>query len=236
MQDKLLNEDRIRLEIITLALKNDDFGMLDTLRAREIPEMYFHTHYSGVSPEFEKYYNDDLVSEIAKSSNNVVEYFTQELEIHNKFMYKDDNRVNTFMYPYISELLDKLIMNKHPYMEFALKNAIKHSQKILDFIKNSISDSIESMLDIYKATYQEEQLTQLKISFIDKATDELNIYDNCHSIKYFDFFGGTGKGITTTLAHVSVKSNDDLINRLINELNNLYNRIKNIKNEFIKER
>ena len=236
LQDKLLNEDRIRLEIITLALKNDDFGMLDTLRAREIPEMYFHTHYSGVSPEFEKYYNDDLVSEIAKSSNNVVEYFTQELEIHNKFMYKDDNRVNTFMYPYISELLDKLIMNKHPYMEFALKNAIKHSQKILDFIKNSISDSIESMLDIYKATYQEEQLTQLKISFIDKATDELNIYDNCHSIKYFDFFGGTGKGITTTLAHVSVKSNDDLINRLINELNNLYNRIKNIKNEFIKER
>ena len=236
LQDQLFNEDHIRLEIITLALKNDDFAMLDKLRAREIPEMYYHTHYSGVSPEYEEYYNDDLVSEIAKSSNNVVEYFTNEFEINNKFMYKGDDRVNTFMYPYISELLNKLIMNNHPYVEFALKNAIKHSQKILNFIKNSIADSIESTAEIYKATYQEEQLSQLKISFVDKATQDLTVYDNCRAIKYFDLFGRTGKGITTTIAYVSSKSNDALINRLINELNGLYDRIKNIKNEFIKER
>lgn len=193
------------------------------------------THYSGVSPEYEKYYNNDLVSQIAKSSNNVVEYFTEEFEINNKFMHKDDDRVNTFMYPYISELLDKLIQNNHPYMEFALKNAINHSQKTLDFIKDSITDSIESTAEIYKATYQEDQLSQLKISFIDKATEDLTLYDNCHAIKYFDLFGRTGKGITTTIACVSAKSNDALINRLINELNSLYDRIKNIKNEFIKE-
>ncbi len=235
LQDELLNEDYIRLEIISLALKNDDFSMLDKLRAREIPEMYYHTHYSGVSPGYEKYYNNDLVSQIAKSSNNVVEYFTEEFEINNKFMHKDDDRVNTFMYPYISELLDKLIQNNHPYMEFALKNAINHSQKTLDFIKDSITDSIESTAEIYKATYQEDQLSQLKISFIDKATEDLTLYDNCHAIKYFDLFGRTGKGITTTIACVSAKSNDASINRLINELNSLYDRIKNIKNEFIKE-
>ena len=231
-----LNEDHIRLEIITLALKNNDFAMLDKLRAREIPEMYYHTHYSGVCPKYEEYYNDDLVSEIAKSSNNVVEYFTDEFEISNKFMCKDDDRVNTFMYPYISELLNKLIENNHPYIEFALKNAIKHSQNILDFIKNSIADSIESTAEIYKSTYHEEQLSQLKISFVDKATEDLTVYDNCHAIKYFDLFGRTGKGITTTIAYVSAKSNDALINRLINELNDLYERIKNIKKEFVKER
>lgn len=235
LQDELLNEDHIRFEIISLALKNDDFGMLDKLRAREIPEMYYQTHYSGVSPEYEKYYNDELVSQIAKSSNNVVEYFTDEFEIRNKFMYKDDNRVNTFMYPYISELLDKLIENNHPYMEFALKNAINHSQKILDFIKNSIADSIESMIEIYKATSQEEQLSQLRISFVDKAAEDLTVYDNCRAIKYFDWFGSTGKGITTIIAYVSAESNDALISGLINELNGLYDRIENIKNEFIKE-
>lgn len=236
LQDELLNEDHIRLEIITLALKNNDFAMLDKLRAREIPEMYYHTHYSRVCPKYEEYYNDDLVSEIAKSSNNVVEYFTDEFEISNKFMYKDDDRVNTFMYPYISELLNKLIENNHPYIEFALKNAIKHSQNILDFIKNSIADSIESTAEIYKSTYHDEQLSQLKISFVDKATEDLTVYDNCHAIKYFDLFGRTGKGITTTIAYVSAKSNDALINRLINELNDLYERIKNIKKEFVKER
>lgn len=109
------------------------------------------------------------------------------------------------------------------------------SQKTLDFIKDSITDSIESTAEIYKATYQEDQLSQLKISFIDKATEDLTLYDNCHAIKYFDLFGRTGKGITTTIACVSAKSNDALINRLINELNSLYDRIKNIKNEFIKE-
>ena len=139
------------------------------------------------------------------------------------------------MYPYISELLDKLIQNNHPYMEFALKNAINHSQKTLDFIKDSITQYIDSTAEIYKATYQEDQLSQLKISFIDKATEDLTLYDNCHAIKYFDLFGRTGKGITTTIACVSAKSNDALINRLINELNSLYDRIKNIKNEFIKE-
>ena len=106
----------------------------------------------------------------------------------------------------------------------------------MNFIKNSISDSIESTAEIYKATYQEEQLSQLKISFVDKATQDLTVYDNCRAIKYFDLFGRTGKGITTTIAYVSSKSNDALINRLINELNGLYDRIKNIKNEFIKER
>ena len=151
-------------------------------------------------------------------------------------MYKDDDRVNTFMYPYISELLDKLIENNHPYIEFALKNTIKHSQNVLDFINNSIANSIESTVEIFKATYHEEQLSQLKTSFVDKATQDLMVYDNCHVIKYFDLFGRTGKGITTTIAYVSAKSNDALINKLINEVNSLYDRIKNIKNEFIKER
>lgn len=232
LQDKLLNEDRIRLEIISLALKNDDFDMLDKLRAREIPEMYYQTHYSGVNPEYKKYYNDDLVSQIAKSSNNVVEYFTDVFEIRNN---KDDNRVNTFMYPYISELLDKLIENSHPYMEFALKNAINHSQKILDFIKNSIADSIETETEIYKATSREEQLSKLRISFVDKAAEDLTVYDNCHAIRYYDLYGRTGKGITTIIAYVSAESNDAMISGLINELNGLYDRIKNIKNEFIKE-
>ena len=234
LQDELSNEDYIRLEIITLALKNNDFSMLDKLRAREIPEMYYHTHYSGVSPEYERYYNDDLVSQIAKSSNNVVEYFTSEFEISNKFMYKGDNRVNTFMYPYLSELLDKLIQNNHPYTEFALKNAIKHSQKILDFIRNSIADSIESTVEIYKVTLQEEHLSQLRMEFIDKAIEGLTVYDKCYAIKYFDLFGRTGKGITTIIACVSAKSKDALIKRLIDELNVLYDRITNIKNEFIK--
>ena len=131
LEDRLKTEDELRMNLIALAVDRNDSKMLDALRARENPQLYFKVHYApGCSVDFDSFYNERVVEHIASSSEEILDYFTDSFEIRDRVRYKDgSNRVYTFLFPYISQLLDLLIAAKSPFAETALKKAIKHNKK-----------------------------------------------------------------------------------------------------------
>lgn len=81
--------------------------------------MYYRAHYLSCScPDFDAHYDKAMVRHIAGSSDKVLDYFTDPFEIRDRVRYKDGSkRKHTFMFPYISKLLDMLVENNSPFFE-----------------------------------------------------------------------------------------------------------------------
>ena len=214
LQCKLRSEDQLRMHIISLAADHNDLKMLEQLRAREIPELYYRVHYlAAANPDINAHYDKDMVSHIAKSSDTVLDYFTNSFEIRDKYRYKDgSNRKHTFVFPYISQLLDMLIENNSPFLRTALEKAIEHNEttmeKLILLIKQAINNGC------YK-------------NYGDGWPNEVEFSENGNIVGFHDCIAGTI--IITNIANVSKKSKDAQINLLIKNLNKSYDSIRNIK-------
>ena len=216
LQYKLATEDQLRMYIISFAADYDDLSMLEKLRAREIPELYYKAHYLSCScPDFDAHYNKKMVSHIAKSSNKILDYFTDPFEIRDRIRYKDGgNRKHTFVFPYISQLLDMLIENNSPFLKTALEKAIGHNENTWKKLKVLIKESVNN-----------------GCCYGDYWKKEVDFHENGNIVHFRDTFAVTG--IITNIAMTTKKSADSKINELIHELNDSYNRIKHITEEEI---
>lgn len=219
---ELRSKDELRMNLITLAVDNDDLEMLDELRAREIPQLYYNANYLfGIHPDFNADYNERMVKHIAASNENVLDYFTDSFEIRDRVKYSDGSkRAHTFMFPYISKLLDFLISTKSPFTETALKKAItynKRTYKKLCELVLSIKNG-----DYYTAEYMKE-------IWIDICKQSFNFYENDDIVMFSAICSGKRDGIITNVPHVSKIPKSPILSHLANELNESYKVIKNIK-------
>ena len=210
LQRQLTTKDEVRINIITLAAANNDIEMLEKLRAREIPELYWKADYLSCNvPDFNAYYNQTMVNRIAKAGNSVLNYFTEPFEIH--YFYKSD-KTHTFMFPYISKLLDMLIINNRPFLKKALEKCIAHNEEVLKRLTALIKTSIVNDRDCG-----------------DSWKNEVDFHENGNIISFRDTF--TVDGIITNIVNVTKKTKDAPTNQLIEKLNRLYDKIRNIKIE-----
>ena len=215
LQYKLATEDQLRMYIISFAADHNDLKTLEKLRAREIPELYYKAHYlSCTHPDFNAHYNKAMVSHIAKSSDKVLEYFTDSFEIRDQIRYKDGSkRRHTFVFPYISQLLSMLIENSSPFLKKALEKAIVHNEatmeKLLFLIKQSINNGCY---------------------FGDNWKKEFDFFENGNIVSFRDTLAVTG--IITNIANVTKESKDHQVNDLIKKLNMSYDSIRNKKKEY----
>lgn len=216
LQYKIATEDQLRMYIISFAADHNDISMLKKLRAREIPELYYKAHYlSRTCPDFDVHYDKNMVRHIAKSSNKVLNYFTDPFEIRDQIRYKDgSNRKHIFVFPYISQLLDMLIENNSPFLETALEKSIAHNESTREKLKLLIKESINN--GCYYGDYWKE---------------EVAFHENGNIVHFRDRFAGTG--IITNIARTTKESANSQINHLIKKLNDSYNGIKNITEEEI---
>lgn len=216
LQYRLATEDQLRMYIISLAAEHNDLKTLEKLRAREIPELYYKAHYlSCTHPDFNAHYDEAMVSYIAKSSNEVLDYFTDPFDIRDKFKYKDgSNRKHTFLFPYISQLLNTLIENDSPFLETALKKVLVHNETTLEKLRLLIKQSVNT------GCYNN-----------DSWKKEFDFFENGSIVSFRDTL--TVTGIITNIANVTKESKNAQINRLIEKLNKSYNTIRNIKMEDI---
>lgn len=201
--------------------------MLTELRARENPQLYFRAHYlSGNHPDFDSCYNERMVNHIALSSENVLDYFTDSFKIKNRVRYKDgSDHAHTFMFPYISKLLDKLVSNNSPFIETALKKALAYNQqtykKLRDLILALKND------DYYAKDY-------MKDLWIKTCKQDLDYYENGDIISFRAVYTSlTAKrkidGIITNVPHVTKIPSSPILKQLTRELNESYEAIKNLK-------
>ena len=214
LQYKLATEDQLRMYIISFAADHNDLSMLKKLRAREIPELYYKAHFLSCScPDFDAHYDKNMVSHIAKSGAKVLNYFTDPFEIRDRIRYKDGSkRKHTFMFPYISQLLDMLIENNNPFLKTALEKSIDHNESTMEKLKLLIKESI------HNGCY-----------YGDNWKKEVDFHENGNIVHFRDTLAIAG--IITNIVRTTKKSKNSRMNFLIKKLNDSYNEIKYITEE-----
>lgn len=78
-----IKENRLRQKLIALAIEKEEFHMLDTLRAREVPALYEIAIGFSTETSCEDYYDNMVIEEIV-THNEVLDYFTESKQIINK--------------------------------------------------------------------------------------------------------------------------------------------------------
>lgn len=216
LQYKIATEDQLRMYIISFAADHNDISMLKKLRAREIPELYYKAHYLCCTcPNFDVHYDKNMVSHIAKSSDKVLNYFTDPFEIRDEIRYKDgSNRKHIFVFPYISQLLDMLIENNSSFLKTALEKSIVHNESTREKLKLLIKESINN------GCYYEDYWKK-----------EVVFHENGNIVHFRDTLAVAG--IITNIARTTKESANSQINQLIKKLNDSYNGIKHITEEEI---
>lgn len=228
LSTQLALEDKLRLDLISLAVDHNDINMLNKLRARENPRMYFQAFYfSFTHPEFQEDYNKNMVKHISKSSFEILDYFTDEFEISDRFKNSNDmGGKHIFVFPYISQLLDLLIKNKSKFAETALKKAIKHNQstyiklcELIEQLKNDKQFSNEYMKDCWSKCCQDG----LMFSDESKTVSFYGLYTSPNTDKHYY------NGLITNIACTTQESDNPIIMHLIEELKDSYNSISTLK-------
>lgn len=224
---KQLFEDELRLNLIALAVDNDDLKMLNDLHARENPQLYYNAHYlSCTHPDFDSCYNERMIKHIACSSEKVLDYFTDYFDIRDNVRYKDGSkRVHTFMFPYISKLLDFLISEKSVFAETALKKALKYNK-----------ETYNKLCKLVLAVKNDERYADeyMKGMWIKVCEDELDFYENGDIVLFRAFYStpfvkNQTDGIITNVPHVTKIPASPILKHLAEELNESYEAVKNLK-------
>ena len=201
MEAQLTENDSLRRKMIILAIENNDFDMIDEFRAREIPLMYFKLHET----EFNKlsmYYDEDLIEAASRASEKVLDYFSEVITITPTL----EKAPFQCMYPFLGEMIEKLIEHNNPYADTILRRCIAHN-------KNTF-----------------EQVNELKCREYGEGKNaysmfRLHFYQGSHVIEAYDM--KQNDFIVTNLIRIDT----DLDSELIKELNSYYDKILDMARE-----
>jgi hypothetical protein len=223
LQYELSTNDELRISLISIAADNGDIKMLSELRAREIPHLYYGAHFlSHNIPDFSISFSKTMINHIADSSEKILNYFTDPFEIRDHIKYKDgSNRAHTYLFPFISELLDRLVKIKSPFAKTAIKKAIDYNKQ-----------TYKKLCDMITAVKSNELYTlpNLRNAWISDCKYNLSFIDNGHIVIFRGVFvNNSVEGLITNVARVTAKSDSPELRPLIEELNDHYDKIKYLK-------
>lgn len=217
---QLKMRDELRTHMIALAIRHKDIEMLEQLHAREIPPLYQMSFYSSPPKACEQYCNTKLMEALTLADKKILEYFSEEFKITDRVGF-----TNKFLFPFIGELIERLIQNKNSFAEYMLKDVIRHNQYVYDQLDFLLTDTVrlyrEMGYDITNAAIKNDLIIR-----------NLDFYDDGSLVSYFALLPGTKKGLRSNIIRVNTKSADPIINRRISELNNLYDAIQHITPKF----
>lgn len=232
---KLAGNDDLRMRMITLALEHGEVEMLYQLRAREIPSLYQACYVMCRSADCDSYYNEDMVKHIAQAREETLDYFLEEFETKDIL-----GKTNTFVFPYMMNLIDFLIKENSPFLEKVLRASLKHNRNVYKKIEKLKQDSTEYHKKYYEEISQfqdeagvlhrikdEEWVKSCVDSTISGIVEETNFYENGSIILYRD--GSMQDGLITNIIHVNENSGKRDINCLIQKVNEWYNKIREKK-------
>ena len=223
LEYELKVRDELRMHMIVLAIQHEDMGMLEQLHAREIPTFYQLSFHSAQLGDYEKYYNIKFMEALTRASDKVLEYFCEEFEISDRF-----GSPNRFFFPFMGELIERLLLYRTHSVEYMLRDTIRHNQYVYDQLKAFLTDAVQYYknvnCDITNGTTK-KYLTQ-------KILGDLRFYGNGRLVNYFTLLSGTRKRWESNIIWVNAESEDTMINRRISELNDLYRAIHDITPDF----
>ena len=218
------SEERgLRQKMIALAMENNDFAMLECLRAREVPALYQACSYMNPQTKCKDYYNESVIVEIVESdSDKVIEYFSEDFPIKDHF-----GQEHWFIYPYMGKLLELLIMKKNKYAEAALRRTIAHNERVYDNLRQMINEAFEWSKQFFNTDYN------YKVPVETVAENTMHYYRFDDEDGFLSYMFAKGKKdyfrFCANVIYVEAKSDDLLIHTLVDEVNKLYESIENIQ-------
>ena len=245
LPSELTCQDRLRTQTVALAIEAGDCDILDSLKARETPELRQLNRFGSYSRNFDKNRNDDLIEAIVSSENeNIADYFSDEFPITDR-----NGDENQFMFPFICEVIDrKLDSNKFKYAEVFLKKSIAHNKAVFKKISGMIEKACSLHRDLHMK--QAEELVRVCIETGFGANDEnmLKRYKenaenfsgvlshfsvNKYNVVSFEYRDDNDKycSVVTNVVKVSSKKGSPEIKKLACELNELYDKIISLGGE-----
>ena len=145
------------------------------------------------------------------------------------------NSRNTFMFPYISELLDLLIIGNSPFAETALRKALRHNKTTFSKIREQLlavkNDESLSEEHYIKSGLHASWSENLWINY---CKDDLYFYEDGNIIKHIPLYASSitkkpfGQ-IFTNIVHTTTQPVSPILKNLAEELNASYQSIKNLK-------
>ena len=230
--DIRLNEsDDLRYKMIALAIEYGDYDMLNTLHAREIPELYnmtnvLHSHF--VKKEFSVSKNlRSMIQSIARCNDDrMIDYFFKEYKIKPNF----SDSENTYIFPYAGLLLNELIKTQPDKAKKYLDKALKYNQNINQKLLKAVDERYNLgprkynidpvLLELYPDIKE-----QLKKNYESASWQDYYFYPDKGILSYIDLpytKNAPIKGFITNVIKVTAKSNDKETQSLITKINDIY--------------
>jgi len=217
-------EDRLRTQTIALAIENDDLTVLDSLLARENPALYYANYTGYPKVDLEKYRNDDLIETIANGDETVLSYFSEPFETSN--LKAPKWRRNTFLFPYLGDVIDVMLKNGRKESEVLIRRAIRHNKETYTKLKDILKEGYKNAINNYGFEVSEEMKSEVwKRTVFDFKFDE-----NTRMISYYYCRGKHDTvGMITNIIKVTTKPTNLLLSELVNELNDWFEKTVNLK-------
>lgn len=216
LEYRMKENDSLRTNIIALALENKDYKILDELKAREIPSLYEASYFYSTGLDIKKYYNQQMMDQIAASSDEVLVYFSTEFEI-------ETNRKAQcqLTFPYLGRLIDMVVKTDRKVAASMLKNALKHNQNVLKTIRKIGKAAEDSFSDMRQ--YMDEK------NLLEGIMQDFHFYEESDTVCFHSGIHSSGnfQGIFSNVVHISASSKDEYIKSLIEDVNHSYNQVKN---------
>ena len=220
-------EIRLRKGVISLALENEDFDALTTLHAKEVPALFLLSSYNNVDISCKDYYDDDLLELISGSSDKILRYFSEPYAMVDHW----ENR-HTFIYPFIGDVIERLIKKNSKYAEPLLRIVIEYNQSVLDKLQSMVNEAAE----LAQARYAEWKYKPEKDVIVKEVLD---YYRTVPEDGYMTYLMVRAKNdnpaYSANVIRTEASSDDMLIDSLIKQLNDIFERVMNITPTNIKE-
>ena len=215
-------ENKLRSEVIALAMENNDFETLTRLKAREVPALYQLCTYNNPSVNCQDYYNADVIEKIARSGNKVLDYFSQEFQIVDQF----DNK-HCFIYPFMQQLLEYSIKMNSEFAGALLQRSIEHNQNVFTKLTIMIGEAFDSSKEYFNCNGH----YKVPVESVVKSAMNYFQFDSNDGFLSYMFVEAKYKypRFCTNVVRVNAKSDDPHINSLIYTLNEYYEQIRYIQ-------
>lgn len=228
---RLKESDDLRYKMISLAIKNKDYKMLDTLHAREMFELY------NISSVFSRPFNEkripisNNVKSMIKSivlcdDIKILDYFFEEYKI------KPIMGIGAYSYvfPFAGVLLKELIKKSPKKARRFLVKAISHNEKVNNMLQESIKKNIDSWVNDYQNLrgINPIEIEDIKASYTTETWGDYYFYPENGFMSFFDKRPEKKltKSFITNVIHVDAKSSDIETQELIDKLNALYKKFE----------
>ena len=213
LQNELYHNKILRTQIISLALKHNDYDILDEMKAREIPPQQNISSIFKYPFSSSDYYDEDFINAILHSNQNVIDYFCEEYSV--KSFHKEEHQ---WLFPFIDKLIIRALEENNKNTETLLNSAINHNENTYVNLSKAILHEIKQLKD----NNYEKYAIDCVFEYFD--FDEIN-----NVVRFNCYHSANSKKIATNVIFVDIRSANTQLQDKINKLNELYSQIANLK-------